>query len=195
MNEPEAGLPKPGRRWILPAALIAAAIPVAWYLVAVARARITSGLVQGLAGQLLSILFFVAAVGWLGSVLFPGWLERRKERRLRKLEEKESQPPPVAVSAAIIIHESGIRPRRIGLEPGENVAGISSGCEIALTGKGIAPRHLAVELSDSGETVVRDLGTGLPSTLNGKPLGAEPQPFRDGDMVELGKVRLERVGG
>jgi hypothetical protein len=195
MSEPDSGLPKQGRRWMVIAVLIAFAIPAVWYLTAVVRARVTSGVVQGLAGQLLSVLFFVAAAGWLGSALFPGWWDGRNQRKPGKKEKKKAVQEPVTITAAVIVHESGIRPRRIRLEAGENVAGTSPGCEIALSGKGIAPRHLAVEVAESGETTVRDLGTGLPSTLNGEPLGAEPQPFRDGDMAGLGKVRLERVGG
>jgi hypothetical protein len=190
MNRTDDGRPKPTRRRLLYLLLIVPAVPAAWYLFAVARARITFELMQGLAGHLLSVLFFIAAASWLGSALFPGWRERRKQRRR---DRPEAAKP--SAGAAVIVHESGVRPRRLRLEAGENVAGTAAGCEIRLTGKGIAPRHLAVVVSEDGTAMVRDLGTGLPSTRNGKPLGAVLEPFGDGDTVTLGKIRLERAGG
>jgi hypothetical protein len=63
--------------------------------------------------------------------------------------------------------------------------GRSRECDIVLDDGNVSRRHAEVRPSPEGWTIA-DLGSTNGVRVNGRPIGAEPHPLRDGDDVELG---------
>ncbi len=65
------------------------------------------------------------------------------------------------------------------------VIGRSRECEIVVEDANVSRRHAEVRPGPQGWTVA-DLGSTNGVRVNGRPVGADPQPLHDGDRVELG---------
>jgi len=59
----------------------------------------------------------------------------------------------------------------------------------------VSSRHLEIENFGPNLRFVRDLGSTNGSELNGKPLGQAREPLKDGDMLEIGRVKIQVADG
>jgi hypothetical protein len=66
-----------------------------------------------------------------------------------------------------------------------SVLGRSRECDIVVDDANVSRRHAEVRPGAQGWTVA-DLGSTNGVRVNGRPVGSEPHPLRDGDRVELG---------
>jgi pSer/pThr/pTyr-binding forkhead associated (FHA) protein len=55
----------------------------------------------------------------------------------------------------------------------------------------VSSRHLEIENFGPGLRFVRDLGSTNGSVLNSAPLGHSRTPLKDGDVLEIGRVRIQ----
>ena len=55
----------------------------------------------------------------------------------------------------------------------------------------VSSRHLEIENFGPGMRWVRDLGSTNGSELNGQPLGPERMPLTEGDVLSVGRVKIE----
>lgn len=68
--------------------------------------------------------------------------------------------------------------------------------DVLIDDGGVSSRHLEIENFGTGIRYVRDLGSTNGTELNGKPLGLSREPLNDGDILTIGRVRIEvRDGG
>jgi len=67
------------------------------------------------------------------------------------------------------------------------VIGRSRECDIVLADSNVSRRHAEIRPAGPG-WAVGDLGSTNGVRVNGRPVGAEPVPVRDGDRLELGTV-------
>jgi pSer/pThr/pTyr-binding forkhead associated (FHA) protein len=70
------------------------------------------------------------------------------------------------------------------------VLGRDERAEVPLFGDpALAPQHAAIKM-ENGRHLLLDGGTPLGSVVNGQRVAQQPQLLRDGDMIQLGQVRL-----
>jgi hypothetical protein len=67
--------------------------------------------------------------------------------------------------------------------------GRSRECDIVIDDANVSRRHAEVRPGSRGWTIA-DLGSTNGVRVNGRPVGAEPQPLDDGDRVELGTAQV-----
>ncbi|GAA1241551.1 hypothetical protein GCM10009665_35390 [Kitasatospora nipponensis] len=65
--------------------------------------------------------------------------------------------------------------------------GRSSEADVPLDDPDVSRLHLALHLSADGEVTVHDLGSTNGTALDGRPVGAEPQPLPEGALLRLGE--------
>jgi hypothetical protein len=75
--------------------------------------------------------------------------------------------------------------KRMLVGAGGAVLGRSRDCDIVVDDSNVSRRHAEVRPGPDGWTVA-DLGSTNGVRVNGRQVGAEPHPLRDGDRVELG---------
>lgn len=63
--------------------------------------------------------------------------------------------------------------------------------EVLVEDSGVSSRHLEIENFGPDFCLVRDLGSTNGTELNGKPMGRNRQPLREGDIIGLGRVRVK----
>lgn len=79
------------------------------------------------------------------------------------------------------------------LEPGIHTIGRGAQAAIKLPDASVSRDHASIEV-DSGQVIVRDLGSRNGTWVNGLRLGAnEPLPLRDGDELRFGAVNLRAI--
>jgi pSer/pThr/pTyr-binding forkhead associated (FHA) protein len=67
--------------------------------------------------------------------------------------------------------------------------GRSRECDIVIDDANVSRRHAEVRPASQGWTIA-DLGSTNGVRVNGRPVGADPQPLDDGDRVELGTAPM-----
>jgi len=68
--------------------------------------------------------------------------------------------------------------------------------DVLVDDPGVSSRHLEIENFGHGMRFVRDLGSTNGTELNGGPLATTRQPLEDGDVLTIGRVKIEvRDGG
>jgi len=68
--------------------------------------------------------------------------------------------------------------------------------DVLVDDPGVSSRHLEIENFGHGLRFVRDLGSTNGTELNGKPLSTSRRPLEDGDVLTIGRVKIEvRDGG
>jgi pSer/pThr/pTyr-binding forkhead associated (FHA) protein len=68
--------------------------------------------------------------------------------------------------------------------------------DVLLDDPGVSARHFEIENFGPDLCFVRDLGSTNGTELNGAPLGHERTPFAEGDVLTIGRVKIEiRDGG
>ena len=65
----------------------------------------------------------------------------------------------------------------------------SGAAAVGLDDHSVSRRHARLEIVDN-ELVLTDLGSTNGVRVNGRPVGAGPQPLEDGDRVELGTAQV-----
>ncbi|NOX28929.1 MAG: FHA domain-containing protein [Actinobacteria bacterium] len=89
------------------------------------------------------------------------------------------------------LRNTGSSGRRFELRNLPLVLGRTSTSTIGLDAAAVSRRHLEFDATPHGFTV-RDLASTNGTHLNGRPLGLEPEPIRDGDdLVVAGSVALQ----
>lgn len=67
--------------------------------------------------------------------------------------------------------------------------------DVLVDDPGVSSRHLEIENFGHGLRYVRDLGSTNGTELNGEPLTAVRRPLEDGDVLTIGRVRIEVKDG
>jgi pSer/pThr/pTyr-binding forkhead associated (FHA) protein len=63
--------------------------------------------------------------------------------------------------------------------------------EVLVEDSGVSSRHLEIENFGPDFCLIRDLGSTNGTELNGKPMGRDRHPLREGDIIGLGRVRIK----
>ncbi len=104
---------------------------------------------------------------------------------------------PVASRMLRLVMTRGEREIRVDLPIASaiTVVGRLEG-DVLVDDPGISSRHFEIENFGPGLRFVRDLGSTNGTELNGAPLGPIRTPFADGDVLTIGRVKIEiRDGG
>jgi hypothetical protein len=71
---------------------------------------------------------------------------------------------------------------------GRLVLGRADDCDVRIDHDSVAPRHAEVSMAGEGGVVIRDLGSGLETRVNGEPVGEAR--LSGGDEIQVGNCRL-----
>jgi predicted component of type VI protein secretion system len=94
-----------------------------------------------------------------------------------------------SASPRVWISDEGGPPRSVPLEEGRSVAGRGDRCQIRLEDEAVSWDHLEIERRGPS-LIASDLDSRNGTLLNGEPLD-RPRRLRDGDVLGVGRFRLE----
>jgi pSer/pThr/pTyr-binding forkhead associated (FHA) protein/tetratricopeptide (TPR) repeat protein len=102
----------------------------------------------------------------------------------------DGEAPPSAGPRLLIIGGNN-RGREFTLKPADNCIGRGTDNDVVLADIAVSRKHTMV-CYEAGQFIVRDLGSGNGTLLNGKKVTSHP--LQDGDQLELGNTLLRFLG-
>jgi tetratricopeptide (TPR) repeat protein len=102
----------------------------------------------------------------------------------------DGEAPPTAGPRLLIIGGNN-RGREFALKPADNCIGRGTDNDVVLADIAVSRKHTMV-CFEAGQFIVRDLGSGNGTLLNGKKVTSHP--LQDGDQLELGNTLMRFLG-
>lgn len=185
---------RPRRRSVVNLALVLACLLLVWYAWRVVNARITTEAVLGWSSRIMTAVLVSATASWLLAAirsLRPATAPATGASPSAGTSPGQGLTPEARGVAAAVLFEQGWKPRRLILGAGELVIGSAPGCSIRVDSPGVASRHCLLRAVPGEPLMVKDLGSRAGSRIGSRPLGPEWQPFRPGECLAIGEVRIE----